>query len=941
MPAHADENDGIIVLKSVSITKQPNGQFVTNIVADKKFPTPPLLFEKTKNTYFVSLPATKYDGNRYIDVSSVADDIDSVTVDFIPYKSAKNSGYTRIIIVTKHNLSIVVKESLSDIPKGNIIVIVVISGILILGIAYLAFALYSRLMRKRHADVALEEYTYSQDGQPEAENPATDVQNEDMTFEEIEAKVESEKEELLTGIFESSVQTEENDISTDTQDSAEPWDDTPTADDGSTYENSNENSAEPIEEVIPEEEITAEDFEQQAEPIEEVAPEQEITAEDFEQQAEPIEEVVPEQEITAEDFEQQAEPIEEVVPEQEITAEDFEQQAEENELEHTEVSAEQVDTLDDTNDIVSEESEIAAADEDITTYIESPDNIQPESQEEILAFTENEPVNDENIPPYSEGENSIEPIQESDETQQLMPSADEIVSDILGSENALNEISESIIDNASETFEDTPIEQNTEDLVADFDYEEKSEDELEANTFSDIASSDDIEQLISTEELDKAFESDNISEITNETTDELNSDSHIELVESDDMLDEILDDIQESIEPQDEPAAASFDDIISGNITQPEETAPEPPIEDVQSQHEENDFTLAEVQHISSSGVISGKTFDFTAAAAQNTQEQPQNEESTENIPEEVSPFEELGFTGMMAGDEQIYEDAEPVEDTQGAIDDIDDIDLNDFALNDEEDIASGADTTDALESFKENLEEPQETVEAEETTNEFEAAQEEPEPIQETAETIQEEPETVQRAPEPIKEEPVDNTPITKEEILAAHIFEPKPEYLYKRNEYIQDVEEETSPYETPSDDINTGSFFSDSDESVAANQSSEDFFVEDIEPEEALPISTPSAQASAETNDDNEPIVLDKKDFTKNKSIYLLRHKGEYSLVAIIGENVFVVEKFESAPSSNKIILKHNEKRANDDIYITKVGSWRALVSVSKDNVKNILTL
>ena len=86
---------------------------------------------------------------------------------------------------------------------------------------------------------------------------------------------------------------------------------------------------------------------------------------------------------------------------------------------------------------------------------------------------------------------------------------------------------------------------------------------------------------------------------------------------------------------------------------------------------------------------------------------------------------------------------------------------------------------------------------------------------------------------------------------------------------------------------------------------------------------------------------MVLDKTDIDKTSSIYLLRHDGEYSLVATSGESVFVLEKFAHKPAKDKIILKLNEKRENDDVYLVKVGHWRALVGVSQDNIKNIMTL
>ena len=244
MPAHAADDDNIIMLKTVQLKKQSSGQLEVNLISNKKFPTTPLLFEKTKNTYFISLPATKYEGDRDVDVSSVKEDVSTVTVDFIPYKSAKNSGYTRIIIVTKQTMPIIIKESLNQLPQTTIILVIIISGIVILAIAYLAFALYTRLMKKKQANIALDEYQYTND----TDNIATDneveenviesvsdddnimseqieqtdtieteeLTEEEETFEDIEAKVENEKAEILSDIFEKSSDKESiNSLDTD------------------------------------------------------------------------------------------------------------------------------------------------------------------------------------------------------------------------------------------------------------------------------------------------------------------------------------------------------------------------------------------------------------------------------------------------------------------------------------------------------------------------------------------------------------------------------------------------------------------------------------------------------------------------------------------------------------------------------------------------------
>ena len=42
-----------------------------------------------------------------------------------------------------------------------------------------------------------------------------------------------------------------------------------------------------------------------------------------------------------------------------------------------------------------------------------------------------------------------------------------------------------------------------------------------------------------------------------------------------------------------------------------------------------------------------------------------------------------------------------------------------------------------------------------------------------------------------------------------------------------------------------------------------------------------------------------------------------------------------------NNSILMKFNERKDNQDIYIVKVGTWRALVAITDEVMENILTL
>ena len=73
----------------------------------------------------------------------------------------------------------------------------------------------------------------------------------------------------------------------------------------------------------------------------------------------------------------------------------------------------------------------------------------------------------------------------------------------------------------------------------------------------------------------------------------------------------------------------------------------------------------------------------------------------------------------------------------------------------------------------------------------------------------------------------------------------------------------------------------------------------------------------------DDSEPLVLANEIIAPDKNIYLIRHNGLYSVIGTVGEEVFILNKFDEPPIKENIILKFNEKRNNTDIYILKVGT------------------
>ena len=143
----------------------------------------------------------------------------------------------------------------------------------------------------------------------------------------------------------------------------------------------------------------------------------------------------------------------------------------------------------------------------------------------------------------------------------------------------------------------------------------------------------------------------------------------------------------------------------------------------------------------------------------------------------------------------------------------------------------------------------------------------------------------------------------------------------------------------------IDTETFFTQPvDEEVVVS----DNFYKDEDDEYGVEVITPEEVVTEEffkdneqELDDSEPVLLANEVISDDKQLYLIRHNGQYSLIGTVGEEVFVLNKFEEPPIKENILLKLNEKRDNADIYIVKVGLWRALICVDTNSMENILTL
>ena len=776
-----NEFDEYITLQSISLNKRKDDVIEINLKVSKPFLTKPLIFEKNKNVYLISLIATNYDGNRNIDVSNLVDDISSVTVDFIPYKINTDQGYTRIIVNTKSKQHLVVNEQTGIFSKQVLQIIYIAAAVILVLIAiYLIFALYTRINKRKNKSQIL------QDCYDNAPNPDGSL----------------------------TIEMDEDDIAGDNL------------------------------------------------------------------------------------------------------------------------------ALNDNEQVVQEISD-DNSDMDAHTDISSSEN-------------------------------------------DMQPSPEEIVDDILNNESVIDEISETIADD---------------NIVL----EENSQDEPDNNFSQEVVEES---QELTDEHIEENFvREDNLDAVFTDTD---NTDQPEPVVPNDeadfeDVDEDILDEISfDTIQDIDEHSAEILDEAFSGETKDSDDMSSEGNVSiDEETEKPADDYTVNEIQVISGGDAsIESKSFDLTADNIDSYSQDTSSGE-TQDTYDEISPFDALGFSGVMAGELNINEN-----DIGENINALDNLEIDEQVAPIEQSIEEFDNTVDKIIS-QDNIADDQKSEEPVEEEIEYDIEENvEHAEIKTSAEVSPEEqvkkdsndivPENVSSANNittgdntlnelSIEENNVSDTELAlTEDEISDFIVEnaPKGEDLVHIPEESQTVQKEVVEVENISSDsntqnsedidiekyivasneeddneldiaapvdINTETFFNDENKDNIPDNT-DVFFVDNVSVDndeknkafsENLNASKSSVQSEHEQLDDNEPIVLDKKYFSKNKPLYLIRHKGHYSLVAMIKDDVYVVEKFDKKPKKEEIILSHNEKRKDDDIYIVKVGSWRALLSVSKNEVKNILTL
>ncbi len=467
-------------------------------------------------------------------------------------------------------------------------------------------------------------------------------------------------------------------------------------------------------------------------------------------------------------------------------------------------------------------------------------------------------------------------------------------------------------------------EVNQADIISDdttYEDEVISSDKAEHVSNLDILYSDDYQENEANDE-DNNFQEDSQPFYPN--ADEIVND----ILQSDETINEISENIKKEVENEDLIESDSFDTDAQNS----DDTA-DNDIQQVQSQ----DFSAVDAPQISASGVFEMKSMDFTTK--QNDiqdvirEDKPEEFEQQDLIledaddtilddelfdEEEVNPFDVAGLDGILGGIPS-SEDILAEDDIENS-ENFENIDIEEF-LN-EESSETAAEPQEAETPVVEDV-----TVEADEIQTE-ESSETDAEPQE--AETPVVEDATVE-ADEMQTEKPSEAA-VEQQETVAADEIENEIEQV--SNEVAEDSNIEYKPEFV----VNTDAFFVSNDTNEKTVSVEEYYKPENVVPE----IEQQSdAYEAADIDSDAEPVIISEQDISDDKKLYLIKHQGDYSLIGIINEDVFVLNRFEEEPLGKNIVLKLNESNVEQDIYIVKVGKWRALLGVSADSMEHILTL
>ena len=86
--------------------------------------------------------------------------------------------------------------------------------------------------------------------------------------------------------------------------------------------------------------------------------------------------------------------------------------------------------------------------------------------------------------------------------------------------------------------------------------------------------------------------------------------------------------------------------------------------------------------------------------------------------------------------------------------------------------------------------------------------------------------------------------------------------------------------------------------------------------------------------------PNLLNTAPLTKSKGLCLVQYGKKYSLIGYIGKKVFLIRQFDNLEST-EIRPRLTETKENRDKYIVRLGSYKAMVSVTDRDIKLLLEL
>ncbi len=794
-------SENVNVLDNISFKKISDNTIEVQLQTKKKLPSPPLLFEKGRNVYFISLPATSYDGERRIDITHFSKELMGVTIDFVPYKTAKETGYTRIVIETSDNTKLKLNNVVSIGGAALLILVLKLLGVIFaIGcFGVVAYVLYRKFLERKNLKNILD--------------------FDDVYIENADDSVNSSDEnEVLSYIDDIS----NEDIIDHVKDISDQTTELKSA------------------EII-DEDMSHDKFDNQDE----------------------IANLVQDENDSKE--ENKADNV--------INFADENLNNSLSELTNETAESSLVEDKFDNNDINSSSVPFSEFNEETfeTQGTSSVDNISSQVAPDGISDLRNMS--------FYEDKSEIE--------SNFYPSPDEIVSDILNNDEAITELS------------DTIMNTNSIDGIVNTNEESIAGENFDESNSLPCKYSDDIE----TAEIDK--------------------------------IDNIPNNVQEK-----DFKSVDIPKNSAGAVFTPKTLDLTPKMQNVQESAADN---LQSTEQIEKNDDLS-EQFIFTErddSENPNSYEDMTEDELVELFPEETnvqpieySPYNIDGLDAVIAdvptadevadnfhlnsdGNDEVITDAI----SQNVV--FENTDEGDLHSDNIVDIyATENDINEIVKSLEDDHSDLQANNNTSGTPEDLSADIEHTDTDMETSATSQS-----------MNEDEQNN-------IVNSALDAPEQELFEAESPYKQDLKSEVS--------FNTDNFFSNS--SDGSFDDTEKFYKneeDEIELEELTFndfFKEPDKEEKPEhtvVNEDTEPIVISQEEVSEGKYLYLIKHQGAFSLIGLIGEDVFVLNKFETPPVKENIVVKLNETRDGQEIYIVKVGAWRALISIDENLMENILTL